>query len=146
MKIYEWESSLTVDDINIGGHLHKQIEEDSLTISTINLVSEDHLQSDIKKLSVKIPAIPVSLIIKQLKRLVAEEEFRKVYQDRFDQLTSREIEVLRLLSIGYNNREISEKLFISRRTVEQHHKNLNKKLSVKSYADLINYSLAFDLI
>lgn len=46
--------------------------------------------------------------------------------------SKRELEVLRLLSQGYLSKEISEKLFISAHTVNQHRKNILKKGSHKS--------------
>lgn len=55
-------------------------------------------------------------------------------------LTDRELDVLRLLSLEYSTREISEELFISVHTVESHRKNLLKKLDVKSTVGLAMYA------
>jgi DNA-binding CsgD family transcriptional regulator len=82
----------------------------------------------------------------KLNRIRKQEQFRKTYNDSFLSLTNREKEILQCLSEGYNNPQIGEKLFISRRTVEQHRKNINRKLKVKSYADLLRYALAFNLV
>jgi DNA-binding NarL/FixJ family response regulator len=48
------------------------------------------------------------------------------------QLTRRELEVLRLVSIGRTNREIAGELFISQRTVDMHVRNLLGKLDCRS--------------
>jgi DNA-binding NarL/FixJ family response regulator len=48
------------------------------------------------------------------------------------QLTRRELEVLRFVSIGRTNREIAQELFISPRTVDMHVRNLLGKLDCRS--------------
>jgi len=48
----------------------------------------------------------------------------------FDKLTSRELEVLKLIAEGNNNRSISEQLFIGEETVKRHVANLLSKLQV----------------
>lgn len=72
--------------------------------------------------------------------------FAKRNRLNFQKLTKREIEILQLLSKGKNNPKISDQLFISRCTVEQHRKNINRKLKIKSFAHLMRYAYAFDLI
>jgi LuxR family maltose regulon positive regulatory protein len=47
-------------------------------------------------------------------------------------LSEREVEVLQLISAGYTNQEIAEKLFVSLNTVRTHTKNINSKLDVHS--------------
>jgi DNA-binding CsgD family transcriptional regulator len=65
---------------------------------------------------------------------------------KFDSLTKREIEVIYMLAKGHNNPQIAESLCISRHTVEQHRKNINRKLGIHSYFQLFQYALAFNLI
>ncbi|GAA4276025.1 response regulator transcription factor [Aquimarina mytili] len=52
-------------------------------------------------------------------------------------LTSRELEVLELVTQELTTAEIAEKLFLSVRTIEGHRKNLMDKLGVKNTAGLI---------
>ena len=56
-------------------------------------------------------------------------------------LTTREIEILRLYAAGHINKEISEKLDISIRTVETHKNHIMKKLELKSTVDLIKFAI-----
>lgn len=56
-------------------------------------------------------------------------------------LTEREEEILELLALGYTHKEISEKLFVSKRTIDTHRANISKKLGLKTKADLIKYSM-----
>jgi DNA-binding NarL/FixJ family response regulator len=55
-------------------------------------------------------------------------------------LTSREIEVLRLIAQGYTNSQAAEMLNISVRTVEYHRSNLTAKLNMHSRVELIRYA------
>ncbi|MGX7352211.1 response regulator [Enterococcus canis] len=64
----------------------------------------------------------------------------------YDSLSKREKEILPLVALGYNNRDIAERLFISVKTVEVHKANIRKKLKVDSYASLLQYSLKHHLI
>jgi two-component system response regulator NreC len=55
-------------------------------------------------------------------------------------LTSREVEVLRLIAQGYTNHQAAEMLSISVRTVEYHRGNLTAKLNLRSRAELMRYA------
>jgi DNA-binding NarL/FixJ family response regulator len=52
-------------------------------------------------------------------------------------LTSREIEIVKLISEGLTSQQMADKLFISPRTVETHRANLMKKTGVKNSIELI---------
>ena len=54
-------------------------------------------------------------------------------------LSSREMDIARLIMEGYTNTEISDKLFISIRTAETHRKNILAKLRLKNTASLVKY-------
>jgi two-component system, NarL family, nitrate/nitrite response regulator NarL len=56
-------------------------------------------------------------------------------------LTKREREVLELLAKGYGNKETSEKLGISVRTVEEHRTNLKSKLHTKNLTGLTAFGM-----
>jgi DNA-binding NarL/FixJ family response regulator len=55
----------------------------------------------------------------------------------FQELTERELEVLRLISQGLNNQEIAHKLFLSPKTVRNHITNIFSKLQVADRAQAI---------
>ncbi len=57
-----------------------------------------------------------------------------------DNLTEREVEVLRLVALGFTNAEISEKLYLSVRTVESHRANIQQKSGRTTRAELVAYA------
>jgi two-component system nitrate/nitrite response regulator NarL len=61
-------------------------------------------------------------------------------------LTTREIEILKLVAKEFNSRQIAEILFISERTVETHRKNILKKTGSSNLVGLIKYAFANNLI
>lgn len=61
-------------------------------------------------------------------------------------LTERELDVLKLLASEYTSRQIAEKLFISERTVETHRKNLMRKTNSTSTIGLLKYALSHHLV
>jgi two-component system response regulator NreC len=66
--------------------------------------------------------------------------------DAVDDLTTREIDVLRLIALGYTNAEIAERLYRSVRTVETHRSHIQRKLSLATRAELVGYALERGLI
>lgn len=82
----------------------------------------------------------------KLSRILRQENFMQTNMQKFETLTKREVEILELLANDQNNPQIAEQLFISRFTVEQHRKNINRKLEIKTYVQLFQYALAFDLV
>ncbi|WP_432712546.1 response regulator transcription factor [Pedobacter sp.] len=53
----------------------------------------------------------------------------------------REIDVLKLIAEGLTNSEMSERLFISKRTIEGHRQNLIEKTGSRNTASLIKYAV-----
>jgi DNA-binding NarL/FixJ family response regulator len=70
----------------------------------------------------------------------------KPQQQLHDDLSEREMEVLMLITQGRSTKYIAEKLFLSTHTVYTHRKNILKKLSCKSAAELINYAYTQGLV
>ena len=61
-------------------------------------------------------------------------------------LTERELEVLRLVAKGMNNREIAKDLYISENTVKNHIRNLLEKLQMKSRMEAAMYAVRSKLV
>jgi two-component system response regulator NreC len=60
-------------------------------------------------------------------------------------LSSRELEVLKLFAQSMTNSEIAEKLFISIRTVETHKNNIMRKLNLRTSVDMVKFALRNNL-
>jgi len=63
-----------------------------------------------------------------------------------DGLTTRQLEVLKLVVGGYTNAEIADRLRIGERTVEAHRKHIQHKSRHRSRADLVSYALGHGLV
>ncbi|MDA0162275.1 response regulator transcription factor [Solirubrobacter ginsenosidimutans] len=63
-----------------------------------------------------------------------------------DDLTAREVEVLRLIALGHTNVEIGDQLFLSTRTVETHRAHIQQKLRRTTRAELVRYALEHGLV
>ena len=100
-------------EIGIKGYVLKDSESAVLRKAIISIASgENYIQPNL------IPALNAKMIEKS-------EDVVKL-----DNLTGREIEVLKLLAVGMYNKEIAEGLEISERTVKNHVSNIFKKLDV----------------
>jgi two-component system NarL family response regulator len=61
-------------------------------------------------------------------------------------LTERELEVLKLVAKGLNNRAIAEQLFISENTVKNHVRNILEKLQLHSRMEAVVYAVREKLL
>jgi DNA-binding CsgD family transcriptional regulator len=61
-------------------------------------------------------------------------------------LTLREKDVIRLIAMGYANKEIADRLHISIHTAISHRKNITEKLNIKSISGLTVYAIMNNLI
>ncbi|WP_249021695.1 response regulator transcription factor [Conexibacter sp. S30A1] len=58
-----------------------------------------------------------------------------------DGLSQRELEILRLIALGYTNGQIADELYLSIRTVETHRAHIQQKLGLADRAELVRYAL-----
>lgn len=65
----------------------------------------------------------------------------KTIHDKTEELSNREIDVLKLVALGFSNKEIADRLFISTHTVMSHRKNMTEKLGIKSISGLTVYAI-----
>lgn len=62
------------------------------------------------------------------------------------ELSAREVEILILIAKGYGNKEISDKLFLSIKTVESYKSRIMTKLDLKTRPELVEYALKKKLL
>ncbi|MDP9824174.1 response regulator [Nocardioides massiliensis] len=79
------------------------------------------------------------------------DEFKQMARADRDQvptprLTERELEVLRKVAEGLNNREIAKQLFISENTVKNHVRNILEKLQLHSRMEAVMYAVREKLL
>lgn len=107
------------------GYLHKEITPQQLR-EAIYSVSQGHLYLSTTILPVVINSFMHS----------EHQPHPQTYAIDCAILTTREKELLKLISIGYKNKEIANSLCLSVKTIEAHRSNLMKKLNVHNVASL----------
>lgn len=113
------------------GYLVKNTTRDEL-ISAINMVADGK-----KYLGREVSEVITAGYIRRIKSDQALDR---------ELLSKRELEILRLTAEGYGNKEISERLFISIRTVESHKNHIMQKLELKSAVEMARYAIKKGLI
>jgi two-component system, NarL family, response regulator NreC len=73
--------------------------------------------------------------------LVESITAKETEADLFQRLSEREQDVLRLTALGFNSREIGDKLIISPKTVETYRQRAMEKLDLAHRSDLVKFAL-----
>ena len=111
------------------GYLLKDSESSELKKAINHIVNgQDYIQPTL------IPALNAKMIEKDSDAVMLES------------LTKREIEVLKLLTVGMYNKEVAEKLSISERTVKNHVSNIFKKINVTDRTQAAVFAIRNGLI
>jgi len=86
----------------------------------------------------------------EISRMLMDDYVREIRkrgaEDSYDLLTSREREILQLLAERKSNKEIAMDLNLSPHTIDTHRRNLQEKLHLHSFADLILYAVRKGII
>ncbi|MFW6043114.1 MAG: response regulator transcription factor [Marinilabiliaceae bacterium] len=70
----------------------------------------------------------------------------KTEKEETEELTPREKLILKHVALGYTNKEIAAKLYISTHTVISHRKNITRKLDIKTVSGLTVYAILNGII
>ena len=122
--------------------LYKQ-KEHKWFYTVCKLLPQDGGQSLIMLSS---PVEGVGSMMRKVSRVLEENRYIAANYRKFSLLTHREKEIITQITAGQTTAEISEALFISKETVGTHRKNINRKLEVKSFAELLKFAEAFELV
>ena len=83
-------------------------------------------------------------VIKKLAEIPANE--KKSLDNAYDNLTPREQEIMGKVAEGLSTKEISERLFISPKTVENHRSSIMRKLDLHSTIEIARYAAKLGII
>lgn len=101
-----------------------------------------------ENLTLNIPFINSENTIfqKVIKELIPSGEKNLNNFLRFQTLTKREKEILKLIADGNSNKSISELLFISQHSVKTHRRNIYKKLDIHKTSQLVRIAIVLNLL
>jgi DNA-binding NarL/FixJ family response regulator len=81
-------------------------------------------------------------LAKELRRRETHSDER----DRYEKLSSREKDILRLIAAGYSAPEIGEQLHISPKTVDTYKQRINEKLGLAHRSDYVRFAMTLGLL
>ncbi len=116
--------------VGADGYITKSSSEDELNEAINNLII-----SNKKYFSQSVKEVMVNSFIDHDQVKFIDQNF-----------SERELEVLKLVSAGLTNEEIAEQLFLSKRTIESHRRNMLNKTGLNNTAALIKYACDQKLI
>jgi DNA-binding NarL/FixJ family response regulator len=143
-KIHQYFPEVRVLILTIDDEPHKIRQAIAAGASGYLLKDTDRaeLEEAIRKLYQKLPYYSE----KVLKIITTNPDNNKLINSELSQISSREIEVLKLIAMEYSTNEIADKLFVSVNTIESHRKSLMKKLDVKNVVGLIKFAMRHKLV
>ncbi len=116
--------------------------EEVYAVSTIRAGASGYLPKSVDTNTIKEAILKVNsggiYISNNLAQRLAFDETGNKPSKLYKKLSTREIEVLKLLSSGRKNKEIAQELEINEKTVSTYKARLLKKLNVTNIVDLIN--------
>lgn len=121
-------------------------EEHQWFYSVCKLLSRNGAEMPDKLLMLSSPLYGADVMMNKVKKVLDENQYISQNYKKFASLTRREKEIIGLLGVGKSTPQIAEILFISKETVSTHRKNIARKLEVKSFAELLRFAIAFELI
>lgn len=103
-------------------------------------ISADEMVFSLKHVHAGGCYVCTELALRLLDKLISVPDISLDKRSEID-FSMREIEILYLISEGYTNMDISDKLFISKRTIEGYRQNLIDKTGSRNTAALIKYAV-----
>ncbi|NLF43645.1 MAG: PAS domain-containing protein [Bacteroidales bacterium] len=109
-------------------------------MNTSRLFNKNHNNPEMNVISV-IQDLTGNLSYDKNLKNISKEKFRKINAQQVGLISQRERQIVKLFANGFKSKEIAEKLDISFHTVNNHRKNILKKLNLKNLAALVNFAV-----
>src|SRR5690606_26068630 len=110
----------------------------------IQLGKADGVESKLVLLS--SPVVGMGNVIARVTKALDQDAYIRQHYRKFSELTPREKEIIALLANGRSSAEIAEQLFIALHTVSTHRRNIIRKIECRTFAELLRFAMAFDLV
>lgn len=130
----------------------EQFAKQAIKAGAIGYVIKDAAKDELVK-AVRAAAKGESLISTSVARKLLEElsepagsKARKKEEEGFEGLSQREVDVIKLMARGYNNRQIADLLFISEHTVKVHIRNIFRKIEVADRTNAVLWAIERGLV
>lgn len=133
------EKNILTKFVIITGHKDKAYFTESLKLDVKAYVLKDSIANDLLD-CLRAVALNEYYISPKLSGYLIEANKSKQKPDWYYKLTKQELKILKLVSENKTSRQISEELFISIKTVENHRNNIISKLGLKGYNSLLCFS------
>jgi two-component system, NarL family, response regulator NreC len=124
-------------------HNEPAFAREALRAGAVGYVLKDAAEAELM-LAVRLAARGRTYLQPELGARLAAEPTAQVTPP--DDLSVRELEVLKLIALGHTNAEIASMLYLSVRTVESHRAHIQQKVGLMSRADLVAYARDHDLL
>lgn len=99
-----------------------------------------------KMILLSSPVMGMDALISRVNKTLDQDQYIRKNYRYFAKLTHREKEIIGLLANGKSSNEIGDILCLSVHTVSTHRKNIIRKMECYSFADLLKFAIAFDLV
>lgn len=126
----------------------EQFAKQAIKAGAIGYVIKDAAKEELVK-AVRAAAKGESLISTSVARKLIEEISEPAGRKKnegFEGLSQREVDVIKLMARGYNNRQIADILFISEHTVKVHIRNIFRKIGVPDRTNAVLWAIERGLV
>ncbi|MGQ9474740.1 MAG: response regulator [Actinomycetota bacterium] len=127
----------------------EQFAKQAIKAGAIGYVIKDAAKEELVK-AVRAAAKGESLISTSVARKLIEEisepSGKKKRDEGYEGLSQRELDVIKLMARGYNNRQIADILFISEHTVKVHIRNIFRKIGVTDRTNAVLWAIERGLV
>ncbi|MNW43594.1 Transcriptional regulatory protein DegU [compost metagenome] len=117
------------------GYLLKEMPAESIVSAIMTVVTG----------GIVLQPIISQQLVHELKKVQNSASYQEAEILRFKKLTDREQEVLKFLGLGYNNRELADKLFISEGTAKLHVSNIISKMDFRDRTQAAIFAVRYGI-